>query len=67
LRKRKINSSKRALSKMMERISNCPTIDGRLKNSSDFKDVLTSMLVLLLVGGSPLFLFMAGHSSRGDE
>jgi hypothetical protein len=33
LRKRKINSSKEH-SKMMERISNCQTIDRRLKNSS---------------------------------
>jgi hypothetical protein len=49
LRKRKINSSKRALSKMMERISNCPNNRQEIKELiSDFRDVLeTSMLVLL--------------------
>jgi hypothetical protein len=49
---------------MME-ISNCPLIDRRSKNSiSDFRDVMTSMLVLWLWEGS-FVLFMAGSFIQG--
>jgi hypothetical protein len=47
LRKRKINSSKEHSPKMMERISNCPNNREIKELISDFRDVKTSMLVLL--------------------
>jgi hypothetical protein len=54
-------------SKMMERISNCP-IDRRSKNSSLISDVLESFdaCTIVQLGGSPLFLFMAGSFIQGQ-
>jgi hypothetical protein len=68
LRKRKINSSKRAPPKMMERISNCPNNRQEIKELiSDFRDVLESFdaCTIVQLGGSPLFLFMAGSFIQG--
>jgi hypothetical protein len=68
LRKRKINSSKRAPPKMMERISNCPNNrQGDKELISDFRDVLESFdaCTIVQLGGSPLFLFMAGSFIQG--
>jgi hypothetical protein len=49
LEERKINSSKRAPPKMMERISNCPNNRQEIKELiSDFRDVLESFDALLL-------------------
>jgi hypothetical protein len=67
LRKRKINSSKRAPPKMMERISNCPNNRQEIKELiSDFH-VLESFdaCTIVQLGGSPLFLFMAGSFIQG--
>jgi hypothetical protein len=67
LRKRKINSSKRAPPKMM-RISNCPNNRQEIKELiSDFRDVLESFdaCTIVQLGGSPLFLFMAGSFIQG--
>jgi hypothetical protein len=68
LRKRKINSSKEHSPKMMERISNCPN------NRQEIKESLISEMVesfdactIVQLGGSPLFLFMAGSFIQGDE
>jgi hypothetical protein len=64
LRKRKINSSKEHSPKMMERISNCPNNRQEIKELiSDFRDVDACTIVQL--GGSPLFLFMAGSFIQG--
>jgi hypothetical protein len=64
-RKRKINSSKEHSPKMMERISNCPNNRQEIKELiSDFRDVLNFDATVQL-GGSPLFLFMAGSFIQG--
>jgi hypothetical protein len=49
---------------MMERISNCPNNRQEIKELiSDFRDVDACTIVQL--GGSPLFLFMAGSFIQG--
>jgi hypothetical protein len=54
--------------KMMERISNCPNNRQEIKELiSDFRDVLESFdaCTIVQLGGSPLFLFMAGSFIQG--
>jgi hypothetical protein len=53
---------------MMERISNCPN-NRQERRISDFRDVLESFdaCTIVQLGGSPLFLFMAGSFIQGDE
>jgi hypothetical protein len=53
---------------MMERISNCPNNRQEIKELiSDFRDVLESFdaCTIVQLGGSPLFLFMAGSFIQG--
>jgi hypothetical protein len=51
---------------MMERISNCPNRQEIKELISDFRDVLESFdaCTIVQLGGSPLFLFMAGSFIR---
>jgi hypothetical protein len=52
---------------MMERISNCPNRQEIKELISDFRDVLESFdaCTIVQLGGSPLFLFMAGSFIQG--
>jgi hypothetical protein len=52
---------------MMERISNCPNNRQEIKELiSDFRDVRKlDACTIVQLGGSPLFLFMAGSFIQG--
>jgi hypothetical protein len=67
LREGRVISSKRSLPKMMERISNCPNNRQEIKDLiSDFRDGRRLRLYYCVqLGGSPLFLFMAGSFIQG--
>jgi proline dehydrogenase len=69
LEERKINSSKRALSKMMERY-NCPNNRQEIKELiSDFRDVLESFdaCTIVQLGEAHCSYSWQDHSSKGDE
>jgi hypothetical protein len=51
---------------MMERISNCPNNRQEIELISDFRDVESfDACTIVQLGGSPLFLFMAGSFIQG--